>query len=130
VLFDLDGTLVDLRTVYVDCHRSAVTEVLGVELAEERVLELMATGRPIGAHMRLLSDEHADRLLETFVLHYRRAASASATCRPTSGRRARPGSRRSPSPGATGRRRRCWTRAPGACAARPTSSARSSRGCG
>jgi phosphoglycolate phosphatase-like HAD superfamily hydrolase len=71
VLFDLDGTLVDLRQVYLTCHRLAAAEVLGIELADDRVLELMATGAPIRTHMAAISVEHAERLVECFVGHYR-----------------------------------------------------------
>jgi beta-phosphoglucomutase-like phosphatase (HAD superfamily) len=44
VLFDLDGTLIGRRQVYLACHRLAAAEVLGIELADDRVLELIATG--------------------------------------------------------------------------------------
>lgn len=71
VTFDLDGTLVDLRSVYVRAHQVAAREVLGRELAEARVLELMKTGMPIRAHMALLDDSAADRLVDVFVRHYR-----------------------------------------------------------
>jgi phosphoglycolate phosphatase-like HAD superfamily hydrolase len=71
VLFDLDGTLIDLREVYLACHRLAAGEVLGIELSEERVLELMATGVPIRTHMAVLSEQNADRLVDRFVHHYR-----------------------------------------------------------
>ena len=70
-LFDLDGTLIDLRQVYLECHRLAAAEVLGIEVAEDRVLELMATGAPIRTHMAALSVEHTERLVDCFVDHYR-----------------------------------------------------------
>jgi pyrophosphatase PpaX len=72
VLFDLDGTLVDLRAVYVRAHQLAAQEVLALELEEARILELMATGAPIRAHMALLDEPAADVLVESFVVHYRR----------------------------------------------------------
>lgn len=71
VTFDLDGTLVDLRSVYLRAHHAAVREVLGWELEEARVLELMETGMPIRAHMALLDEPSADRLVEVFVERYR-----------------------------------------------------------
>jgi pyrophosphatase PpaX len=46
--------------------------VLAVELEEERILELMATGAPIRAHMARLNETAADLLVESFVAHYRR----------------------------------------------------------
>ena len=72
VAFDLDGTLVDLRAVYVRAHQRTAEEVLSVELEESRVLELMRTGMPIRAHMALLDEAAADRLVEVFVERYRR----------------------------------------------------------
>ncbi len=71
VTFDLDGTLVDLRAVYVRAHQQAAREVLGIELQEERVLELMSTGMPIRAHMRLLDERAAEELVDVFVERYR-----------------------------------------------------------
>jgi phosphoglycolate phosphatase-like HAD superfamily hydrolase len=71
-LFDLDGTLVDLRAVYIQAHQLAAREVLALELEEARILELMATGAPIRAHMAHLDATAADVLVESFVLHYRR----------------------------------------------------------
>jgi pyrophosphatase PpaX len=71
VTFDLDGTLVDLRAVYIRAHQHAASEVLEVELEEGRVLELMSTGVPIRAHMALLDESAADRLVAVFVERYR-----------------------------------------------------------
>jgi pyrophosphatase PpaX len=71
VVFDLDGTLVDLRAVYIRAHQLAAHEVLALELGEERILELMATGSPIRAHMAGLDELAADRLVEVFVERYR-----------------------------------------------------------
>jgi pyrophosphatase PpaX len=71
VTFDLDGTLVDLRSVYVRAHQVAAREVLSRELEAPRVLELMKTGLPIRAHMALLDESSADRLVEVFVACYR-----------------------------------------------------------
>jgi phosphoglycolate phosphatase-like HAD superfamily hydrolase len=82
-LFDLDGTLIDLRQVYLACHRLAAAEVLGIELADDRVLELMATGAPIRTHMAAVSVEHAERLVDCFVDHYR--AQRAALARPFPG---------------------------------------------
>jgi pyrophosphatase PpaX len=82
-LFDLDGTLIDLRQVYLACHRLAAAEVLGIELADHHVLELMATGAPIRTHMASLSGEHAERLVDCFVDHYR--AQRAALARPFPG---------------------------------------------
>lgn len=61
ITFDLDGTLLDLRAVYVRAHQLAAAEVLEMELEEERVLELMGTGMPIRQHMALLDENSADR---------------------------------------------------------------------
>jgi phosphoglycolate phosphatase-like HAD superfamily hydrolase len=72
VLFDLDGTLVDLRPVYVRAHQAAAREVLAVELDEARILELMSTGSPIRTHMAHLDELAADSLVEVFVERYRR----------------------------------------------------------
>jgi phosphoglycolate phosphatase-like HAD superfamily hydrolase len=71
ITFDLDGTLIDLRDVYVRAHQLAAAEVLAMELEEERVLELMGTGMPIRQHMALLDENSADRLVEVFVELYR-----------------------------------------------------------
>lgn len=71
VLFDLDGTLVDLRAVYVRAHRLAAREVLALELDESHVLELMAIGSPIRTHMAHLDEAAADLLVEVFVARYR-----------------------------------------------------------
>lgn len=46
--------------------------MLSQELEEARVLELMETGMPIRAHMALLDEPSADRLVEVFVERYRR----------------------------------------------------------
>jgi pyrophosphatase PpaX len=46
--------------------------VLAVELEEARILDLMATGTPIRAHMAQLDEPAADVLVEAFVGHYRR----------------------------------------------------------
>jgi pyrophosphatase PpaX len=58
--------------VYVHAHQLAAWEVLGRELEEARVLELMETGMPIRAHMALLDEQAADRLVAAFVECYRR----------------------------------------------------------
>jgi phosphoglycolate phosphatase-like HAD superfamily hydrolase len=70
-LFDLDGTLVDLRAAYVRAHQRTAREVLSIELEEQRILELMSTGSPIRTHMALLDEGAADRLVEIFVMRYR-----------------------------------------------------------
>ena len=67
MLFDLDGTLVDLRAAYVRAHQLTALEVLGTELEHARILELVATGVPIPAHMAHLDDAAADQLVEVFV---------------------------------------------------------------
>jgi phosphoglycolate phosphatase-like HAD superfamily hydrolase len=72
VLFDLDGTLIDLRAAYLRAHQLAARDVLAVELEEARILELMATGVPIRTHMALLDELAAEALVESFVAHYRR----------------------------------------------------------
>ena len=72
VFFDLDGTLVDLRSVYIRAHQLAAREVLALELEEARIVELMATGSPIRSHMARLDEPAADVLVESFVAHYRR----------------------------------------------------------
>ena len=46
--------------------------MLSVELEETRILELMATGAPIRAHMMQLDETAVDLLVESFVAHYRR----------------------------------------------------------
>lgn len=71
-LFDLDGTLVDLRAVYIRAHQLAARDVLALELEEARILELMATGSPLRSHMAQLDEPAADVLVESFVAHYRR----------------------------------------------------------
>lgn len=45
--------------------------MLGRELEEARVLELMATGMPIRSHMALLDEVAADRLVDAFIACYR-----------------------------------------------------------
>ncbi len=60
-----------MRAAYVRAHQLAAAEVLGIELGERRVLDLMATGMPIRAHMAVLDENSADRLVEVFVRHYR-----------------------------------------------------------
>jgi hypothetical protein len=62
--------------------------VLELELVEERVLELMRTGLPIRAHMALLDELAADRLVTVFVERPCRRSDASCTltaCAPCSG---------------------------------------------
>jgi pyrophosphatase PpaX len=71
ITLDLDGTLIDLRAAYVRAHQLTATDVLAMDLDEERVLELMSTGMPIRAHMALLDEDSADRLVEVFVERYR-----------------------------------------------------------
>lgn len=71
VVFDLDGTLVDLRIVYVRAHQLTAREVLAIELDEAQILELMATGSPLRAHMANLDETMADRLVDVFVERYR-----------------------------------------------------------
>jgi pyrophosphatase PpaX len=71
VTFDLDGTLVDLRAVYVRAYQIAVRDVIGRDLDEASVFELMAAGTPIRSTMALLDDSAADRLVEVFVERYR-----------------------------------------------------------
>jgi pyrophosphatase PpaX len=61
-----------LRAVYVRAHQLAAREVLALELEEARILELMATGSPIRAHMARLDEAAADVLVDVFVDHYRR----------------------------------------------------------
>jgi phosphoglycolate phosphatase-like HAD superfamily hydrolase len=56
----------------VRAHQLAALEVLALELEEARVLELMATGSPIHAHMAHLDEAAADLLVKVFVGHYRR----------------------------------------------------------
>jgi phosphoglycolate phosphatase-like HAD superfamily hydrolase len=72
IVFDLDGTLVDMRALYLRANQLATKEVLGLELSEVRSTELMATGVPLRAAMRSLDENSADRLVEVFVRHYRR----------------------------------------------------------
>ncbi|MDQ3874126.1 MAG: HAD hydrolase-like protein [Actinomycetota bacterium] len=60
-----------MRAVYIRAHQLAAREVLALELEEGRVLELMATGHPIRAHMAALDDAAADLLVEVFVARYR-----------------------------------------------------------
>lgn len=71
VTFDLDGTLVDLRSVYVRAHQIAVREVLDRDIHEAQVLRLMETGAPIRTHMALLDEAAADLLVDAFVVSYR-----------------------------------------------------------
>ena len=46
--------------------------MLALDLEEARILELMATGAPIRAHMARLDEAAADVLVASFVAHYRR----------------------------------------------------------
>lgn len=71
-MFDLDGTLVDMRALYLRANQLATKDVLGIELSEDEVHELMATGLPLRAAMRSLDENSADRLVDVFVRHYRR----------------------------------------------------------
>jgi pyrophosphatase PpaX len=86
VLFDLDGTLVDLRAVYINAHRLAAREVLALDLEEARILELMATGSPIRAHMARLDEAAADLLVDAFVKYYRDEREGLARAFPGMGR--------------------------------------------
>ena len=72
IVFDLDGTLVDMRALYLRANQLATKDVLGIELSEDEVYELMATGLPLRAAMRTLDENSADRLADVFVRHYRR----------------------------------------------------------
>ena len=72
IAFDLDGTLVDMRALYLRANQLATKDVLGIELSEHEVHELMATGLPLHAAMRSLDENSADRLVDVFVQHYRR----------------------------------------------------------
>ena len=72
IVFDLDGTLVDMRALYLRANQLATKDVLGLELSEGEVYELMATGLPLRAAMRSLDENSADRLVDVFVRHYRR----------------------------------------------------------
>lgn len=72
ILFDLDGTLVDMRALYLRANQLATKDVLGIELSEDDVHALMATGLPLHAAMRSLDENSADRLVDVFVRHYRR----------------------------------------------------------
>jgi pyrophosphatase PpaX len=56
--------------------------VLALELEEHRILELMATGSPIRAHMARLDETAADLLVESFVTHYRTAREGLARAFP------------------------------------------------
>jgi pyrophosphatase PpaX len=85
VLFDLDGTLVDLRAVYIRAHQLAAREVLALELEEARIVELMATGSPIRTHMAHLDETAADVLAESFIGHYRREREGLARAFPGMG---------------------------------------------
>jgi pyrophosphatase PpaX len=71
IVFDLDGTLIDQRALYVRANQLAAAEVLAIELSEQRVLEMLATGMPLREHMALVDEGSADRLVEAFVRHYR-----------------------------------------------------------
>jgi pyrophosphatase PpaX len=56
----------------VRAHQLAALDVLALELEEARVLELMATGSPIRAHMAHLDEHSADLLVDVFIEYYRR----------------------------------------------------------
>ncbi len=71
-MFDLDGTLVDMRALYLRANQLTTKDVLGFELSEHEVHALMATGLPLRAAMRSLDESSADRLVDVFVQHYRR----------------------------------------------------------
>ena len=72
ILFDLDGTLVDMRALYLRANQLATEDVLGIRLSEDEIHRLMATGLPLRTVMRSLDQDAADRLVDAFVLHYRR----------------------------------------------------------
>ena len=72
ILFDLDGTLVDMRALYLSANQLATKDVLGIELSGDEIHELMATGLPLHAAMRSIDENSADRLVDVFVRHYRR----------------------------------------------------------
>lgn len=72
IVFDLDGTLVDMRALYLRANQLATKDVLGVALSESEVYDLMATGLPLRAAMRSLDEDSADQLVDVFVGHYRR----------------------------------------------------------
>ena len=72
IVFDLDGTLVDMRALYLRANQLATKDVLGIELSEDEVHELMATGLPLHAAMRSIDENSVDRLVDVFVRHYRR----------------------------------------------------------
>jgi pyrophosphatase PpaX len=72
VTFDLDGTLLDTRDFFVRAHRGAARDVLGADLDEELVLELMAGGTPLYARMAVIGGDAAPRLADAFLERYRR----------------------------------------------------------
>ena len=65
IVFDLDGTLVDMRALYLRANQLATKDVLGVELSEHEVHELMATGLPLRAAMRTLDENSARSTLRS-----------------------------------------------------------------
>ena len=73
--FDLDGTLLDTRDLFVRAHRDAAREV-GVELDEALVVELMARGLPLHARMAAVDAAVAPQLVDAFLDRYRSGRAA------------------------------------------------------
>jgi pyrophosphatase PpaX len=64
VVFDLDGTVVDTVELIVESFRFATRAVLEEELPDEVILA--GVGQPLMAQMRLLSQERAQELYDTY----------------------------------------------------------------
>jgi len=67
ILFDLDGTVLDTRELILVSFRHATRTVLGRELPEAEMLDMI--GIPLQYQMEKLSPEHADELVAVYREH-------------------------------------------------------------
>lgn len=64
ILFDLDGTVIDSVHLIRESHRHAVTNVLGLDLADDALVANV--GRPLIEQMQAFSPDHADELYAVY----------------------------------------------------------------
>ena len=67
VLFDFDGTVVDSGAMILASFQHATRTVLERELSDGELLA--AVGTPLTEHMRVIDQEHAEELVETYRAH-------------------------------------------------------------
>jgi len=67
VLFDLDGTLLDTRTLILASFRYATQKVLGYSPPDQQLMDMV--GIPLDYQMRVFSVEHADELVRVYREH-------------------------------------------------------------